>query len=128
MCVLVRILMVGFGGFAGAVLRYLTGLLPALRASRFPAATFAVNFIGAVLIAFLAGLAPRTLQSDGKAMLFLKVGLCGGFTTFSTFSLETVELLESGHMAAGAGYAALSVAACVGGIYLGRLLARLVAA
>lgn len=123
-----NVMMVGIGGFVGAVLRYSIGLIPVLRAWRFPVATLLVNFLGCVFIAFIAALAPQAPVLDERATLLLKVGLCGGFTTFSTFSLETVELLENGHVVAAMGYVALSVMVCLGAIYLGRFLARLLTA
>ena len=60
------------------------------------------------------------LPMSKSAVLFLKTGLCGGFTTFSTFSLETVELLEQGRWAAGGGYILASVGLCLAGVLLGR--------
>ena len=58
------------------------------------------------------------------AVLFLKTGVCGGFTTFSTFSLEAVGLLESGQWLKGGGYVLASVALCLAGVVLGRALVR----
>ena len=69
-----------------------------------------------------ASLAPTALPRE--AVLFLKVGLCGGFTTFSTFSLETLELIEGGQWAVAGGYALTSVVLCVAGVLAGKLLAR----
>ena len=60
-------------------------------------------------------------------MLFLKTGVCGGFTTFSTFSLEAVGLLESGQWLKGGGYVLASVALCLAGVVLGRTLVRFLA-
>ena len=59
-----------------------------------------------------------------EAVLFLKVGLCGGFTTFSTFSLETLELIEGGQYAIAGAYALVSVVLCVAGVLVGKVLAR----
>lgn len=116
------VLCVGLGGFVGAVLRYGMGLVPFDGA--FPWATFLVNLLGAVLIGALAEVAGRTDALSAEALLFLKTGVCGGFTTFSTFSLETVELLEGGQLALGAAYAGASLACCLAGVLLGKALAR----
>ena len=59
-----------------------------------------------------------------EAVLFLKVGLCGGFTTFSTFSLETLGLIEGGQYAIAGAYALVSVVLCVAGVLVGKVLAR----
>lgn len=115
-------LCVGAGGFVGAVLRYLASLV--LPESVFPVATFAVNVLGSFAIGLIVGAAdarPGMLSSN--AMLFLKTGVCGGFTTFSTFSLETLNLIEGGSYGLAAGYAAASLACCVLGVLAGRLMA-----
>ena len=116
------VLCVGAGGFLGAVMRYGMGLLPF--GGAFPWATFAVNLLGAVAIGALAEAAGRTDALSSEALLFLKTGVCGGFTTFSTFSLETVELFEGGQAALGAAYAGASLACCLAGVLLGKALAR----
>ena len=90
-------LYVALGGACGAAARYAVSLLP-LRAV-FPVLTLATNFLGALLMGVIVGMAGDRL-SPGQT-LFWKAGVCGGFTTFSTFSLETLTLLESGRLAAG---------------------------
>lgn len=119
---LTNCLFVGLGGALGAVGRYLAGLLSL--PWDFPLTTLCVNFLGAVVIGAVASLA-AALPLAPHAVLFLKTGLCGGFTTFSTFSLETVGLFEARRYAAGCGYAVLSVLLCLAGILLGRALAGL---
>ena len=84
-------LFVALGGGLGAVGRYLLSLIAAPWS--FPVMTLLTNFLGAVVIGAVAQAAGQ-LPMSKSAVLFLKTGLCGGFTTFSTFSLETVELLE----------------------------------
>lgn len=115
-------LFVGLGGGLGAVARYLLSLVPV--SPDFPLATLLTNFLGAVVIGGVASLA-GSLPMAHNAVLFLKTGLCGGFTTFSTFSLETVTLLDERRYAAGCGYALLSVGLCLCGVLLGRALAGL---
>lgn len=88
--------LVGLGGFIGAVLRYLISLIPIKNPESFPVNTFAINIVGAFAIGCIAFAVSKDKNIDPKLLLFLKVGICGGFTTFSTFSLETAELIKSG--------------------------------
>lgn len=116
-------LFVGLGGAAGAMLRYAVSLIPFK--GTFPLLTLLTNVCGAVLIGYIAGAA----QEKGMAqnlVLFLKTGLCGGFTTFSTFSLEAYGLLEKGHFWQAGIYALLSMGLCLAGIWCGMALARTV--
>lgn len=101
--------------------RYGISLLPF--EGEFPLPTLVTNLLGAVLIGFLAGLAGRGRITDGQS-LFWKTGVCGGFTTFSTFSLESFQLLQRGRYLLGGAYAALSVALCLAGIALGQWLSQ----
>ena len=87
---------VGFGGFLGAVLRYVIGLFPLKESTLFPVKTFAINLLGCFAIGLITALAAKSRNLDPRLILFLKAGLCGGFTTFSTFALESGDLLRSG--------------------------------
>lgn len=114
MSIIKNILLVGAGSFVGGVLRYLVSL--GLKyTGGFPWATFLVNFIGCLLIGLLWGLFSRCANASQQLVLFLSVGLCGGFTTFSTFSKESLQLIQSGNW----WYFALYV---TGSILLGILL------
>lgn len=117
---LLRCLFVGFGGFAGAVARYLVGQIPLFSRQVFPFATLLINFLGAVAIAVIAEASLRIAPLSPDLLLFLKAGLCGGFTTFSTFSLETMELLENGKTFPALAYILLSVGLCLAGVWLGK--------
>ena len=120
---MIAALCVGAGGFCGAIARYLLGLLP--YQGQFPLITFVINFTGAVVIGAVveaANVRPGMLPSN--AVLFLKTGLCGGFTTFSTFSLETLSLLERGKYAIGSAYALGSLVVCVLGVMAGKLFVK----
>lgn len=77
---------------------------------------------------FVTALFSQCFPERRGLLLFLTTGLLGGFTTFSTFSLETVNLFQSGQWGQGSGYLLLSVGGCLGGILLGRLLAGMFAA
>ncbi|MFR2842184.1 MAG: fluoride efflux transporter CrcB [Acutalibacteraceae bacterium] len=115
-----KLLAVGLGGALGAILRYLISLLP-LKGS-FPVWTLLTNLLGAVAIGFIAGASARGRMQD-VAALFWKTGVCGGFTTFSTFSLEAFSLLENGNRGLGVLYILLSILLCLGGIALGQAAA-----
>ena len=90
-----NIIIVGLGGAVGAICRYLITLLPVHPENGFPIKTFMINVIGSFIIGLVAALAAKNAMNP-KAVLFLKVGICGGFTTFSSFALETEGLLEKG--------------------------------
>lgn len=116
-----NVIFVGLGGFVGAVLRYLLGLIP-VRQTPFPIITLCINVLGAFVIGLLAALCEKHKINSQPLLPFLKVGLCGGFTTFSTFSLETYDLLSSGHTAPAILYALLSVGLCLLAIFGARAL------
>lgn len=116
-----RFLWVALGGALGAVLRYAVSLIPVR--GGFPALTLLTNLLGALLIGFIAGAAEISAPSPGL-ILFAKTGLCGGFTTFSTFSLESYTLIKAGQKGTAVLYIALSVGLCLLGIWLGHLAAR----
>ena len=115
---------VGLDGFAGSVLRYLAGKLPLGAASGFPVNTLIINVLGSFVIGILAALGAKYSDFDTRLMLLLKVGLCGGFTTFSTFSLETFELIRAGSYGTAAGYAVLSAVLGVAAVLLAHVLVR----
>ena len=101
-------LIVGAGGAVGAVLRYLIGLIPLNPENGFPVKTFLINVAGCFVIGLVAALAARASLGP-RITLFLKVGICGGFTTFSSFALETDQLLAKGATATAAAYVLLSI-------------------
>ena len=95
---MLNILSVGLGGFLGAVCRYLIGLIPVKEALVFPIKTFSINILGCLVIGIIAAWAAKNDAVSPQLLLFLKVGLCGGFTTFSSFALETADLMKAGHI------------------------------
>ncbi len=117
-------LAVGAGGFVGAVLRWLIGLIPVEMKSGFPIKTFAINVIGCFAIGLITALAAKHFPDNTRLTLFLKAGICGGFTTFSTFALETESLLEKGGRAAAAVYIAVSLACGIAAVFLGQKVVK----
>lgn len=112
------------GGAIGAVLRYWLGLFirPGV-AGGFPLATLSVNIAGGLAMGLLAGWLARGGGNEPLRLL-LGVGVLGGFTTFSAFSLETVTLIERGESVVAMGYVAASVAGAVAALWIGLALAR----
>ncbi|SCJ68734.1 camphor resistance protein CrcB [uncultured Clostridium sp.] len=124
MQVMINCVFVGLGGMLGAVARYLLGLIPVREMGGFPLITLGINILGALVIGLLAALAQKQAGLDAGLLLFLKVGLCGGFTTFSTFALEAQGLLSGGRWGMALLYVTLSVAGCIAAVALGRVLVR----
>lgn len=116
-----NLLLVGAGGFLGAVARYLLGgwILHHSMAAKFPWATFAVNVIGCLVIGMLSGMAERFDAFGHGARLFLFTGLLGGFTTFSAFGLETIFLMRRGEWFFAALYVSASVVLCLFAVWAG---------
>ena len=123
-----RIVFVGMGGFIGAVLRYwLSGYAQQLSSSSlFPLGTLIVNFIGCLVIGFLSQIAEDhgAFTVESKALVF--AGILGGFTTFSTFSNETMNLLRDGQNYLAFGNIAGHLILGLGGVWLGRTIAYLI--
>ena len=121
---------VALGGAIGALLRYQTGrwmtwwLGPSM-ITAFPWATLTVNVLGSLAMGLLAGYLARHGQGGDQWRLFLGVGVLGGFTTFSAFSLELMVLIERGQAAQGLVYAVVSVLAGLSALYVGLILMRL---
>ena len=122
--VILNCLFVGLGGFVGSILRYLVSLVPLEHESGFPLVTLGINVLGAFLLGLIMTLAGRDTGLDPRTLLFLKVGVCGGFTTFSTFALEAHGLLSSGKPMVALLYMVLSVILCVFAIYGAGALVR----
>ncbi|HWI29439.1 MAG TPA: fluoride efflux transporter CrcB [Stellaceae bacterium] len=127
MNLLVTYLVIGIGSALGGLARYGCGLLAvALWGAGFPWGTLLINIIGSLVI---GGFATLT-GPDGRVLVgslgrqFVMIGLCGGYTTFSSFSLETLSLLQHGRLAAAAAYIALSLVLCLLGVWIGHALAR----
>ena len=121
-----QILLVGFGGFMGSILRYLISKLNTeISIHSFPAGTFLVNIIGSLLIGFLVGML-ATHAPSSQLRLLLITGFCGGFTTFSAFTNENFNLIANGEYLTSALYILLSIIggifAVFGGIHISKLI------
>ena len=119
-------LYIALGGAIGSVARHWLSETVSTRVdSSFPWGTFLVNVSGCVLIGFFGSLAGPGGRSFGstEARAFFMVGICGGYTTFSAFSLQTLNLLRIGDWPRAGAYAVSSVLVCLLGVWLGHLLA-----
>ena len=124
---MLRVFLVGAGGFLGAVLRYLVGgwVHNVLDNAWFPYGTLVVNVVGCLLIGFLAGLAENRLVFGAETRLFLFIGILGGFTTFSSFAYETLALARDAQNLAAAINVLAQVSLGLAGVWIGNTLSRL---
>jgi len=116
-----NLLLVGLGGFIGAVTRYKLGgwVLHMTAQEKFPYGTFIVNLTGCLVVGILAGLVVKHGLFSPQTRLFLFTGLLGGFTTFSAFGLETVFLLRRGEPWVAGIYVGASLLLGIAAVWLG---------
>lgn len=120
-------LLVGLGGFIGTILRFLVArFFITSFDSVFPWGTFAVNVLGSLLIGIFLGLSEKGNLVSQEWNLFLTVGICGGFTTFSSFSNEGYILLQNKEILRFATYASLSFFLGLLAVFLGRAITKLI--
>lgn len=120
------LLYIGIGSFLGGIARYL--LSRAVQnsiASAFPYGTMAVNLLGCLLIGFIFGISERTNILSDEWRIFLTIGFCGGFTTFSTFANENMTLLRDGNFISFALYTGLSVFLGLVAVFFGNALTKI---
>ncbi len=118
------LLLIGAGGFIGSALRYLASqFIQNKFLSAFPFGTFGVNVLGCFAIGLIFALAEKgNLSAEWR--LFLATGICGGFTTFSAFSIETISLMKDGQLAPAFIYIVASVALGLAATFLGIALVK----
>jgi CrcB protein len=122
----VGVVLVGVGGGIGAMIRYGVSLLVGrFWPLSFPLATLLINIVGSLAMGLLVGWLAKAMPSwAGEGRLFLAVGVLGGFTTFSSFSLDTITMIERGELGQAGLYVVLSVVVSVPALYLGLLMTR----
>ena len=122
---MMKLLLIGSGGFIGSVLRYLVSgsAQTASQSIAFPYGTLAVNVIGCFLIGFLSELAQSRSLFSPDTRAFLIVGILGGFTTFSAFGNETMNLLRDGEQALAMMNVSAQILLGLGAVWLGYTLA-----
>ena len=120
-----NILLVGLGGGIGSMLRYISQrMADKMYPIHFPWGTFAVNIIGCFFIGIFWAISFKSFETNENWKLFLMTGLCGGFTTFSAFTLEGIGLLKEQKIALFFLYVAGSVLVGLAATYLGMKLSR----
>jgi CrcB protein len=120
-------LAVAVGGALGSLARFwLAAAMTVLTGPRFPWGTLLINILGSFIIGLVAAvtMAPARIPMHPDIRVFLMVGICGGFTTFSAFSLQTLELMQSGEILPASGYVVGSVVLCLLGVWFGWAVGR----
>ncbi|WP_423067881.1 fluoride efflux transporter CrcB [Devosia sp. CN2-171] len=121
-------LLVGIGGALGAMLRYGAQVAIGNLPNGFPVSTFLINIVGSVAMGVLIGLLAKfTPQYQNEIRLFVAVGIFGGFTTFSSFSLDAIVLIERGDILQAGVYIVGSVLLSVAGLWMGLTAMRVIA-
>ncbi|RMD92885.1 MAG: fluoride efflux transporter CrcB [Calditrichaeota bacterium] len=121
-----KIIVVGLGGFLGAISRYIiSGFIYRLLGDRFPYGTLFVNVLGCFLIGLIVTITEERFFVNPTIRIFLTVGLLGAFTTFSTFGYETIELIRQGSHFAALANVIYSVLNGLAAVYVGMVIGRL---
>ena len=123
-----QLLLIGLGGFIGSIARFLVSRLNTrIDWLSIPVGTLAVNVIGSFLIGFLIGISEKSPILTVELRMFLMVGLCGGFTTFSSFTGENLMLMRNGQFLPLFLYTGLSILLGFAAVYFGYISTKLMA-
>ena len=118
-----KLLLIGFGGFTGSIARYFVSQLNlSIEFHSIPVGTLLANVLGCLIIGVLTGIADKSALLTLEVRLFLMIGFCGGFTTFSTFANENLMLLHSGELLTILLYSGLSIFLGFLAVYLGYVI------
>jgi CrcB protein len=122
---MLSIFLVGLGGFIGSGLRYAISILVyKLLGTSFPYGTFVVNVLGSLLIVIFKGLVESSVVVSSNWRLFVAIGLLGGFTTFSSFSYETIEMLKRGAILVSVINVSFTFLSCLSATLIGNILVK----
>ncbi|MCY7292426.1 MAG: fluoride efflux transporter CrcB [Ferruginibacter sp.] len=110
-------LLVGLGGAIGAMCRYIISVI--WKTNSFPFPTLVINIVGSLVIGIVIALSEKNNLISDHLKLFLATGICGGFTTFSTFSVENMLLIKAGNYLMAAVYIFTSIVACILATFVG---------
>ena len=122
-----QLLLIGLGGFIGSIARYLVSKLNITwQFYNIPMGTLIVNIVGGLLIGFISGLLVHNILTGQNVKLFLITGVCGGFTTFSAFAYENVQLIQEGYNATAIIYIVssilFSILAVLAGLWFSKMI------
>ena len=121
------VIIASVGGFIGTALRYtLSRFIQDNLATSFPWATFSINILGSLLIGLIFGFSEKGNFLSSDVRLFLTVGICGGFTTFSSFSNDAFLLVRDKEWYLFSLYASLSFFLCITAVFLGRIISKFI--
>jgi CrcB protein len=119
------IIYIAIGGAIGSVLRFLTTIMVSkFWSNNFPLATFIANILGCFLIGLFIGILAKNQLTDSNLKWFLVTGFCGGFTTFSAFGIENINLFQSNNTILAFGYIALSIILGLFAVWFGLFVAK----
>ena len=124
---MIEFVVVGIGGFIGSCMRYLVTRLTRSLMLTFPLGTLLSNVTAGLLIGFFIGIEQNIFQLPPKTKLFLTTGFLGGLSTFSSFSLETVQFFQEGRFAMAAGNISLNLFLSLAGVVIGMSASKLLA-